>query len=106
MQIGDRFSDRGHAAPQTYAFETAGDGDEPLEILTPDFRLARVGDDIGERAERCGMTSGTGHKRIAHAIEGRPALLWEAHTDGVGAVIDNDGSGSRFAFGNGGSSHG
>src|SRR5260370_40410600 len=98
VQVSDCLLDRSHAASQTYTLEPASDGYETLKILAANFRLAGIGDDRGQGAERRGVAGRTCDQGIVHAFERGTVLLGEAHTDGVRAIVDDASRGCRLTF--------
>src|SRR5260370_14157124 len=98
VQVSDCLLDRSHAASQTYTLEPASDGYETLKILAANFRLAGIGDDRGQGAERSGTARRAGHQGIVHALERGSILLGEPHADRVGATLYDDRCGCVLAL--------
>src|SRR5260370_30846219 len=102
MEIVDSLLNGSDATAKIRALQASGDLNNTLKILSPNFRLPRFRDERGQRAERGRAAGGTGDQGIAHAVEGRTALLGKTDTNGIRAIIENDGGRRRFAFQNGG----
>src|SRR5712692_7947771 len=102
MEIVNGLLHGGDAGAKIHTFQSPGDLNEALQILSANFRLAGIGADGGQRAERGSMSRGASQQGIAHAIEGRAILLGEANANGVGAVVQDDGRWRRLTFQNGG----
>src|SRR5260370_362243 len=105
VQVSACLLDRSHAASQTYTLEPASDGYETLKILAANFRLAGIGDDRGQGAERSGTARRAGHQGIVHALERGSSLLGEPHADVVGTLVDDDRRGRGLSLQNGGGVH-
>src|SRR5579862_5278552 len=102
----DGLLDGSHAGAEANAFEAGGDAHVTLGIFAANFVLAGVGVEDGEGAERGGTASGAEDRSVHHLIEGSAAGIGEADADGIDAIVEDDRSGRRFAFENGGGVNG
>src|SRR6266850_2367265 len=97
-----RNSNGSNATSKIRALQASGDLNDTLKILAPNFRLPRFRGERGQRTERSRAAGGTGDQGIAHAVEGRTALLGKADANRICAIVENHGRGRRLAFQNGG----
>src|ERR1700687_6255222 len=97
MEIIDSLLNGGDAAAKIRALQASGDLNYTLKIFAPNFRLSGFANEGCQRAERGRTAGGTGHERIAQAVEQRTALLGETDADRIGAIIENYGRCRRLA---------
>src|SRR5579859_2042281 len=98
MEIVDGFLNGGDAGAEADAFEACSNLHEALGIFATNFSLSLIGGEGGQRAESGGASSGTDNRGVHHLLERGTAGVRKTNADGIDAIVENDGSGGRFAL--------